>query len=49
MICYDRMAEIIALSLAAPVALKEVELRTGFYPFCNHPLVQALSDVDHGV
>ena len=49
MICYNRMAEIIALPLAAPVALKKIELRAGFYPFRNNPMVQALSDVDHCV
>ena len=33
-----RRAEIIALSLAALVALKEFELRSGFYSFRNYPL-----------
>src|SRR5580704_18536372 len=42
------MAKIIALPLVASVALKELELRTGFHSLCNYPLFEALSDIDHG-
>jgi hypothetical protein len=35
----NRMAEIITLSLATPVALKELQLRAGFYTFCDYTLV----------
>ena len=44
----NRMAKIMALSLAAPVALKELELRAGFHPLCNYPLIQAVGDINHG-
>ena len=42
------MAKIITLSLAASVALKEFELRTGFHSLRNYPLFETLSDIDHG-
>src|SRR5579872_633438 len=42
------MAKIIALSLAALVALEKLELLRRFHSFCNHPLVQALANIDHG-
>jgi hypothetical protein len=44
---HDGMAEIRALTLSAPVALKEVELRSGFHSYCNDSLLQTLSDTDH--
>ena len=45
---HNRRAEIIALCLAAAVALKEFELRPGFHPLGNHPLLQAVAEIDHG-
>jgi hypothetical protein len=44
---HDGITEIRALPLAAPVALKEVELRSGFHSDCNDSLLQTLSDTDH--
>ena len=44
---HDGMAEIRALPLAAPVALKEVELGSGFHSHGNDSLLQTLSDTDH--
>lgn len=41
-------AEIRALPLAAPVPLKEVELRSRLHSYCNDSLVQTPSDTDHG-
>src|ERR1700682_3189999 len=41
-------AEIIALTLSTPMALKEIELRPGFHAFGNYSLLQAPADIDHG-
>jgi hypothetical protein len=45
---HNGMAEIRALPLAAPVALKEVELRSRLHSDCNDSLLQTLPDTDHG-
>ena len=45
---HNGLAEIRALPLAAPVTLKEVELRNGFHSYCYDSLLQTLSDTDHG-
>ena len=45
---HNGMAEIRALLLAAPVALKEDELRSRLHSHCNDSLLQTLSDTDHG-
>jgi hypothetical protein len=41
-------AEIRALPLAAPVSLKEVELRSRLRSYGNGSLLQTLSDTNHG-
>src|ERR1700723_2321740 len=45
---HNGMAEIRALPFAAPVALKEVELRSRLHSYCNDSLLQTFSDTDHG-
>jgi hypothetical protein len=45
LLCRKRMDKIVALSLAAPVALEELELLTGFHPLCNYRLFQIRTNV----